>query len=82
MRTGGGGEESGRTKMVVRLHPGQANRLSAYVEDQDKPSGRTWLADVQAGEAADSICGLEISFSSVPQDIDVKVIPGEEMEGE
>ena len=27
-------EEGGRTTMVVRLHPGQTNRLSAYVEDQ------------------------------------------------
>lgn len=27
-------EDGGRTTMVVRLHPGQTNRLSAYVEDQ------------------------------------------------
>lgn len=62
--------------MVVRLHPGQTNRLSAYLEDTDKPSSRTWLAEVQAGDSLSSICGLEISFSSVPQDIDIKVIPG------
>ena len=42
---------------------------------QDKPSGRTWLAEVQAGDSCSSICGLEISFSSVPQDIDIKVLP-------
>jgi len=68
-------EDGGRTTMVVRLHPGQTNRLSAYVEDQDSPSGRSWLAEVQPGDTS-SICGLEISFSSVPQDIDIKVIPG------
>jgi len=70
-------EEGGRTTMVVRLHPGQTNRLSAYVEDQDSPSGRSWLAEVQPGDTS-SICGLEISFSSVPQDIDIKVIPGDD----
>lgn len=89
-------EEGGRTTMVVRLHPGQTNRLSAYVEDQvtkeknlilcqkpsdislcqDSPSGRSWLAEVQPGDTS-SICGLEISFSSVPHDIDIKVIPGD-----
>jgi len=71
-------EDGGRTTMVVRLHPGQTNRLSAYVEDQDSPSGRSWLAEVQPGGDTSSICGLEISFSSVPQeDIDIKVIPGD-----
>ena len=93
-------EEGGRTTMVVRLHPGQTNRLSAYVEDQvskenlnlcqkkhltsdqDSPSGRSWLAEVQPGDTS-SICGLEISFSSVPQDIDIKVIPGDDnLEGD
>ena len=35
-----------------------------------------WLAEVQTGSSTtSSICGLEISFSSVPQDIDIKVIP-------
>ena len=35
-----------------------------------------WLADVETGGSnTSSICGLEISFSSVPQDIDIKVIP-------
>merc|ERR1712223_1360475 len=72
-------EDGGRTTMVVRLHPGQTNRLSAYVEDQDSPSRRSWLAEVQPGDTA-SICGLEISFSSVPQDIDIKVIPGDSLE--
>ena len=40
------------------------------------PPQGTWLAEVQAGDSTGSICGLEISFSSVPQDIDIKVIPG------
>lgn len=37
---------------------------------------RTWLGDVQYQDNPASICGLEISFSSVPQDIDIKLIPG------
>ena len=42
-----------------------------------------WLADVQTGgSTTSSICGLEISFSSVPQDIDIKVIPSEDSAGE
>ena len=50
--------------------------------DQDSPSGRSWLAEVQPGDTS-SICGLEISFSSVPQDIDIKVIPGDDnLEGD
>ena len=36
---------------------------------------------MQPGDSASSICGLEISFSSVPQDIDIKVIPGNQQEG-
>merc|ERR1739844_457921 len=39
-------------------------------------STRTWLGDVQYEDNPASICGLEISFSSVPQDIDIKLIPG------
>jgi len=53
--------------MVVRFRPGQPNQQGA------------WLADVQTGgSTTSSICGLEISFSSVPQDIDIKVIPSED----
>merc|ERR1719151_163471 len=53
-----------RTTMVVRFRPGQPNQQGS------------WLADVQTGSSnTSSICGLEISFSSVPQDIDIKVIP-------
>merc|ERR1719230_762306 len=56
-----------RTTMVVRFRPGQPNQQGA------------WLADVQTGgSTTSSICGLEISFSSVPQDIDIKVIPSED----
>ena len=39
-------------------------------------STQTWLGDVQYEDNRASICGLEISFSSVPQDIDIKLIPG------
>ena len=39
------------------------------------------MADLQTGGSnTSSICGLEISFSSVPQDIDIKVIPGDSLE--
>merc|ERR1712106_1092766 len=69
-----------KTTMVVRLHPGQSRRLSAYMDQQDQKgeelNTRTWLGDVQYQDNPASICGLEISFSSVPQDIDIKLIPG------
>jgi len=58
-----------RTTMVVRFRPGQPNQQGA------------WLAEVQTGSSTtSSICGLEISFSSVPQDIDIKVIPSDSNE--
>jgi len=69
-----------KTTMVVRLHPGQSRRVSAYMDKQDQKgeelSTQTWLGDVQYEDNRASICGLEISFSSVPQDIDIKLIPG------
>jgi len=75
-----GAEAQLKTTMVVRLHPGQSRRLSAYMDQQDQKgeelSTRTWLGDVQYQDNPASICGLEISFSSVPQDIDIKLIPG------
>ena len=127
-----------RTTMVVRLHPGQSKRLSAFLDSkvicnlnptqyslwcitnylnfyfvysirhqnslQNKMelvsiwknshcsgklfikshfrqeeleiNSRSWSGDVQYDNNPSSICGLEISFSSVPQDIDIKLIPG------
>merc|ERR1712127_881384 len=62
------GEGLLRTTMVVRFRPGQATQQG------------TWVAEMQPGDSASSICGLEISFSSVPQDIDIKVIPGNQQE--
>jgi len=61
--------------MMIRLHPGKTNKLSAYLENQDKPGSRTWLTEADTGEGEDALCGLEISFSSVPQDIDIKLLP-------
>jgi len=69
-----------KTTMVVRLHPGQSRRLSAYMDQQGQEgcdvTRRSWVGDVQDNNTTQSICGLEISFSSVPQDIDIKLIPG------
>merc|ERR1712226_36723 len=69
-----GENESGkRTTMVIRLHPGKTNKLSAYLENQEKPGSQTWLTESQ--EVEDVACGLEISFSSTPQDIEIKLPP-------
>jgi len=67
-----------RTTMVVRLHPGQSKRLSAFLDSKEELeiNSRSWSGDVQYDNNPSSICGLEISFSSVPQDIDIKLIPG------
>merc|ERR1712130_909200 len=67
------GKES-RTTMI-RLHPGRTDKLSAYLENQEKPGSRTWLTEAETGEVEDALCGLEISFSSVPQDIAIKILP-------
>jgi hypothetical protein len=67
--------KGGRTTMMIRLHPGKTNKLSAYLESQEKPGSRTWLTEAESGEVEDALCGLEISFSSVPQDIDIKLLP-------
>jgi len=69
------GKQEGRTTMMIRLHPGKTNKLSAYLENQDKPGSRTWLTEAETEEVEDALCGLEISFSSVPQDIDIKLLP-------
>jgi len=69
------GKEGGRTTMMIRLHPGRTNKLSAYLENQEKPGSRTWLTEALTEEVEDALCGLEISFSSVPQDIDIKLLP-------
>merc|ERR1712032_1676954 len=69
------GKEGGRTTMMIRLHPGRTNKLSAYLESQEKPGSRTWLTEALTEEVEDTLCGLEISFSSVPQDIDIKLLP-------
>jgi len=75
-----------KTTMVVRLHPGQNRKLST-MEDQEAPTTDQsepvdnscgWLAEVQAEDDPASVCGLEISFKSVPQDIDIKLISGQQ----
>jgi len=74
-----------KTTMVVRLHPGQTRKLSTMEEQEASPGEQTkleknsvgWLAEVQAEDDPSSVCGLEISFKSVPQDIDIKLISGQ-----
>ena len=34
-----------------------------------------WQGSVHHTDSAIAVCGLEISFSSVPQDVDIKLIP-------
>lgn len=72
-----------KTTMVVRLHPGQTRKLSALSSDNsDQTGGQAgkkkdslgWVGEVQAENDPASSCGLEISFQSVPQDIDIKII--------
>jgi len=71
--------------MVVRLHPGQTRKLSTMGEQEGVPIEQTkqdknsvgWLAEVQTEDDPSSVCGLEISFKSVPQDIDIKLISGQ-----
>lgn len=67
-----------RTTMVVRLTPGESRRLSAFLDQKSdrEESVQSWLGDVQSEDNPSSVCGLEISFSSIPQDIDIKLIPG------
>merc|ERR1711933_160035 len=49
-----------RTTMIVKLHPGQAKRLSAYLEGQQTFDSAVHLRDPAEQEDADknSICGL------------------------
>jgi len=75
------GNKGGRTTMMIRLHPGRTNKLSAYLESQEKPGSRTWLTEALTEEVKDALCGLEISFSSVPQDIDIKLLPPTQGDG-
>ena len=45
-------------------------------QQEHELNSQSWQGDVQYDNNPSSICGLEISFSSVPQDIDIKLIPG------
>jgi len=75
-----------KTTMVVRLHPGQNRKLSTMEDQEGAPGDQSeqeenscgWLAEVQSEDDPSSVCGLEISFKSVPQDIDIKLISGQQ----
>lgn len=77
-----------KTTMVVRLHPGQNRKMSTLEDQEEAPGDQSdqlknscgWLAEVQAEDDPSSVCGLEISFKSVPQDIDIKLISGQQQE--
>ena len=82
--------------MIVKLHPGQTQKLSAYLEGQQVKNEFVYEivhTNIQSSESSvhlsdpkqnggeekednrNSICGLEISFTSMPQDIDITPIP-------
>jgi len=73
------GENQYKTTMVVRLHPGQSRRLSACMDKAEtrvnNECSRTWV-EVENEENAQSVCGLEISFQSIPQAIDIRLLNG------
>jgi len=87
-----------KTTMVVRLHPGQSRRLSQCSLDNQVPGehmrtnvtgdgemeSRTYMAEVQSGacDNPNTVCGLEITFETVPQSIDIKLLPGPGEENE
>merc|ERR1712032_197667 len=67
----------GRTTMVVTLHPnmGEQHRLCSFKEKKDSEDNWVWQAEVEPGQGRDSgVYGLQISFSALPKDVDVKVI--------
>jgi len=66
-----------RSTMVVRLHPGHLQKISSKQECKpvNGSSCVKWTGDVHQGNKKKPICGLEITFSSVPQDVDIKLIP-------
>ena len=82
-------ERTERTTMVVRLHPGQHQKISARSQEvrgvpvslshmllfQPSSSSVRWEGNIHHENQSRPICALEISFSSVPRDIDIKLIP-------
>jgi len=67
----------GRTTMVVTLHPnmGERHGLCSFKEKKDSEDNWVWRAEVEPGQGRESgVYGLQISFSALPQDVDVKVI--------
>jgi len=74
------GESQYKTTMVVRLHPGQSRRLSTCLDKEESEeqsvTRRAWL-EVENENTAQSVCGLEISFQSVPQAIDIRLLNGQ-----
>ena len=52
--------------------------LNLYLlQTESSVSSKCWQGDIESEPGnSNSVCGLEISFSSVPQDIDIKLIPG------
>ena len=77
-----------RTTLKVRLHPGETKRFSAYLEGhevnnlispQSSESGLLALNEVGLNPELEGgvIQGLEISFTSLPQDIDIKILNGD-----
>lgn len=69
-------EDNKKPSMVVRLHPGQHQKISTNSQNKAGLSSVKWTGVIHHGNQNKKICGLEISFSSdVPQDIDIKLVP-------
>merc|ERR1712038_909020 len=65
-------EEGGRTTMVVTLHPSQ-HKLCSFKEKKDSEDNWVWQAEMEPGQGKE-VYGLQISFSALPRDVDVRVI--------
>ena len=62
----------------VHMYSAVFSLKNAFIQCENSASRQSWVGEVECEESPSisSVCGLEISFSSIPQDIDIKLIPG------